>query len=818
MTAALGGEQAFWRRDRILSSLSLDGTALVSLDIFDTLLLRTCGPANAVFPSIARMARAQGLLPLELTDDAFVHLRVRAEAEARAAAVAETGSAEVTLEGIYARLELAFPDATALAGVEMASEGNVLVVNPYLHSFLVTLKSRGIPVVLLSDMYLPEEALRTLLAGRGIDESLYQRLYVSCAHGVSKADGGLFRLLLADRPGTDPGRILHIGDNDQGDFGVPAGLGLRAVHYPVPSRFTAVADRERHLGLNIHSPLTPLRSLAARAIPADDSEDTFWHHFGCTVVGPVAVHFANWVVRTAAGLSHIAPLMREGALLAPLMAREAERLGLGLSIRPFHASRAALYLPTLTRFGEEELRTLCGGSVFRTVENVIEHLGFDRVPDELEASRGFPAVDTVGGQGTAGAAVYEALRRFVLAPSSVEAILERAAAARSAFVDYGCRELAGASSVGFVDIGARGTICARLDAIREFRERFDVRHYLFYAVPEFLDHLSKGLHGRAFMELTSEQFERARIIYRSPQFLEILLNGSARTTVGYARDGSGNGVPVSGAAPEISAEQHRAMAACRAGIWLYRTLYDRVAQQNPACSIDPEPADVLGVLFRAVHLPTLEEARRLSDLVYDINDGSSSSYALCNATARDAVVSLRDAVGPLSWHALALQTRPSIVPWPQGTMTLVDPMHLEDVQSASRSGFGHRPICRELIRRLRERNVERLVVCGAGGTGGMGVTFIEMARSAGLNVVGYVDLLVMLDENFHGAPALTFSKVATVACPDVAVVSVGYGARIVEALRAHAVGKPFSSRCQWFDGQEFRETMIEGLAGGAGVQ
>jgi len=793
-----------WRRDRRLADVDFDAVDLLSLDIFDTLLLRAGADDDAVFRAVAAAARARGILASGIPDDAFVRLRRRAVAAARAAAREARGNDEATLAEIHARLAAVVSDTAASAELEIAEEGRALFVDPLALSFMRAARRRGIPVALTSDMYLPSAALISILETRGVPRDLYETLRVSNEWGASKADGSLFRVLLAARPGIDPGRVLHVGDDERGDHAVPAALGIKTIHRPPHPRLAAVIERERSLGLNARTPLVPTRVLAARTLPFDDEgEEGFWRRFGVMVMGPAVTGFAEWVARRAVeiGAGRVAPLTREAAVLSPFIARALERLGASIPVKPFHASRLALTLPSLTRFGEAELRALLGGDVFRTLGETAALLGFDEIPPELERLRDTPAIDASGG------GAWEALREFLLAPASVAAILERATTARRALIDHARREFGDARPIVVVDVGARGTLSARLDAVEELRTRFDFRHLLFYAVPEFLDLVARGSRGEAFSGLSDEAFERARILYRAPQFLEILLSGRDGSTLAYVLDEMGRGRAIAAPPPVSSEVRELPLAACLEGMETYREFRERTLDGSSAPgALDVDPTDAFGIVHRVARLPTTEEARLLSTLIYDTDNGSRVRLDPADASALAAARAARAAIGPASWFALVSQSRPSIVPWPAGAITSLDPTYLEELQDALRADFGHRAICRELVRRAAVAGVRRVVVCGAGGSAGMGGALIETAEAAGIGVVGYADLLAPLAAGtFRGVPAMDLDRAARAGCPDAIVVSIGYGARIVESL-----GLADGPRilCRWFDGRAFRETEV----------
>ena len=221
--------------DRILPAVDL-----VSLDVFDTLVRRRVHPPDLV------KARSAGDLSRILHRHAIAispHelLQVRREVEARLARQrAETGndpeySFEPTVRMVVREIMGACdPDrAEEVAGQwisqELRCERAVLAVNPEMARLLSNLVRQQKRVVLCSDMYLSEEAIRGLLAECGLDVAQIA-LYVSGDVGLNKASGRLFRYLL-EREGVAAARTVHIGDNYHSDYVSPRRVGLQAIRF-----------------------------------------------------------------------------------------------------------------------------------------------------------------------------------------------------------------------------------------------------------------------------------------------------------------------------------------------------------------------------------------------------------------------------------------------------------------------------------------------------------------------------------------------------------------------------------------------------------
>ena len=190
---------------------------LVSFDIFDTLVFRTVQKPTDLF---AQMARENGRLN-------FFDLRTGAERRAREEKFSAGGTREVSIRDIYAVLSRdAGMEAEEGIRAELRAEKGCCFANPFLKQVFTLLLQAGKPVLIVSDMYLPGEMMRELLASCGYEG--YEKLYVSCDYGCSKGDGGLYRLVREEYPGK---RVIHVGDNAQSDVRMALKSGLSALHY-----------------------------------------------------------------------------------------------------------------------------------------------------------------------------------------------------------------------------------------------------------------------------------------------------------------------------------------------------------------------------------------------------------------------------------------------------------------------------------------------------------------------------------------------------------------------------------------------------------
>lgn len=220
-------DQQLWRQDACLACLSdrLDHYQLFSFDVFDTVVFRHCEKPVDVFALVWEEAGKQfpGLImsPQE-------YLEERREAERRAN---RNHHPHHNFEMIFEELSLDPDLLDFLQKEEIEMEKRVLYPNPAVCSLIDTLYEMGKPIILVSDMYHSRAVIRELLECAGIDLSKIQEVYVSSQFSCHKGGGFLFEKVLSRYPELERSRVVHIGDNINGDFKGAVAAGLDAVLY-----------------------------------------------------------------------------------------------------------------------------------------------------------------------------------------------------------------------------------------------------------------------------------------------------------------------------------------------------------------------------------------------------------------------------------------------------------------------------------------------------------------------------------------------------------------------------------------------------------
>lgn len=339
--------------EKIIEEICSEQTEVVSFDIFDTLLLRTVLYPSDVFVLLSA-DRANRLCEAPLLK--FAEIRMAAEEGARRG----VKSGEIGLSDIYAYMVQNYGVdeklAERLLSEEIELEKKLSVVRKTGHDLYDIACLRGKKIVYTSDMYLPEEAVFSLLENAGYSRS--NKLYLSQSHKRSKFRGDLFQLLAQECPSGNRS-VVHIGDNYVSDVRSARKSGIRAYHLPnVRELFLRniwediLKENRTYIDLE-NTSLLGVRAMFA--IVANKLFDfPFVHKFttfqcsteyvGYFAVGMHLFAYVDWILKNSEGYRKLHFAARDSYL--PMLAYEYFR---GLSEKPypeadyFYLSRRFLY-------------------------------------------------------------------------------------------------------------------------------------------------------------------------------------------------------------------------------------------------------------------------------------------------------------------------------------------------------------------------------------------------------------------------------------------------------------------------------------------
>ena len=733
----------------------------LSVDLFDTLVLRATAQPADVFLRVCARALERGLVHRHITPGRFQVVRQAAEEAARLSQRQRTGSSEVTLFEIYAHFPAGVLAASCevLVGLETDVERELLYPHPRTLDAVMAATKHGLRTALLSDTYFNVDQVTSLLHSVGIAPELFDEILTSSQERVSKRDGGLFARLLERWPDIRPDDILHVGDHRHADVVMAARAGFAAEWHDTGDDDTREHLRLESLRHGTPSPeLTSLRRLSCSLAGMIGEHERWWFGLGASILGPVMAAFADWVVEECArdGIRVVRPLMREGALFAEMIAAAAKRTGAGLDVRPLFASRASTWLASIHTFGEADVRRLLQRQTL-TVEEALATLGLSMqdAPDALRALGTVRLAAASRTQLADGRSLEDALVHDLTQPA-VRATVERhAASARDLVRQYIHQECGSAADIAVVDLGFKGTTgtaLAQADTGRRFHQ------FLMFGAEAITRLWRDGHDVRVFAAGPVEHADLAGSIVRYPALLEALLV-TGGTTRGYRS--TGNGVVPVLEDLRTPSDQQRAAANCRAGILVFqdRWLAWRGLRPRSAAAVAQSRRLLTTPVHRLLTMPTADEASRLGRLLHEDNDGGLSTRAIAS-TAADEQTCL----------------------WPAGVSEQRCPGDIEKQwRFAAGTPDGAPGAIPEVALRARQAGVRRLLVWGAGE---MGSALVRACRTAGLDVAGVTDSNPALwGSTVEGVAVLSPAEARTRGPHVYAIGSLAFAADIEQALR-----------------------------------
>lgn len=199
---------------------------IVSFDIFDTLLFRPFKRPSDMFDFMA-----DDVARLTCRNDLhFKDIRRQSEKLAFEAAISRE-EGETHIDEIYEHFQILTgcspEEAGRVKALEMQLEYDLLYARKSAKTAFNQAVSMGKRVIIISDMYLPQEFLEKILLKNGYHG--YERIFVSSNVKQKKHSGRLFDHVLKEL-GVPAASILHIGDNLQADVIKAKERGIKPFH------------------------------------------------------------------------------------------------------------------------------------------------------------------------------------------------------------------------------------------------------------------------------------------------------------------------------------------------------------------------------------------------------------------------------------------------------------------------------------------------------------------------------------------------------------------------------------------------------------
>ncbi len=367
--------------------------AVVSFDLFDTLLVRIFGRPVDLFSVISDRLAALDLVFARR----FAQERIQAEIRARESA-RRCGDNEVTLASIYAELAAALDpdphaptvDLQSILELECELEIASVRADEQVKAAFDDLIARGARVVIVSDMYLPLPCIQSMLTRLAIRG--HERLYLSNECGAAKANGSVWPHLRADLALAPDDVVVHLGDNAEADGAAAARFGVRP--------FLLTEPQGRRLprpypakGQWFHDCCLALLQQSLVRHPDNPRVDPFWLAIAHLIVLPAALGMAAFVRDLAdqEKTDRIFFLARDGLIFQKAFEAAWRRPGDARS-RYVWASRRCLNVAMIEELDAGVLDFLVSGTSSLTVADFVRRIDLDPAEPSVHSAmrRHFP--------------------------------------------------------------------------------------------------------------------------------------------------------------------------------------------------------------------------------------------------------------------------------------------------------------------------------------------------------------------------------------------------------------------------------------------
>lgn len=327
---------------------------VISFDIFDTLLIREFLYPIDVFKYIEDHHN--------LSD--FQKKRIFFEADTRKIYCEDE---DITYTNLYKNL----PEIDKK--IELEVEYSACIVNPTMYALYQYALEQKKKVIAISDMYLEQEFIESLLEKNGYNE--ISNIYVSSNIKTTKSSGNSYKYVV-DMLKIEKRKILHIGDNHHADFLMSMDNGLNAFHY-VSKREKFIQERNGSLLQEIEKCNTPISSVYG-ALLSNSFEtrkhEGYWYNFGYEYAGISVYEFVKWVYAYAQknNLTRLYFMARDGHIMKEVF----DKLYPNENIKTYYifSSRRMFFFPSITKLDDTTFNFLLTGSVDTTIIEYIDRL------------------------------------------------------------------------------------------------------------------------------------------------------------------------------------------------------------------------------------------------------------------------------------------------------------------------------------------------------------------------------------------------------------------------------------------------------------
>lgn len=356
-------------QDKALLKNKIAKAALISFDIFDTLLFRKTNTPETVFDLIGKHFGIHG----------FRKLRIDEQNEASRRVYAAQQYPHADMDDIYEVLSehTEIPvNWEEVKAFEIQLERDALTANREMLEIFQYAKAQGKRVVATSDMYLSAQLLSEFLEENGF--AGFDSIYCSADEHKAKFNRDLFEVV-AQKEQVPYEEILHIGDKERDDGEFPAAYGIQTFVY---HRDADLEKLKPAVSSDVDKGLYKILY---------DGSKGFWYNLGVEVGGPLYMGLYRYLLqRMTEENKKIYFLSRDGYNLYHLFKNQGYN-----NVEYLYVSRRALTLAAITEMNERDIRSLPPYTCGQTVGEILDYLCIDRHHILHLKEAGFQSFDDV---------------------------------------------------------------------------------------------------------------------------------------------------------------------------------------------------------------------------------------------------------------------------------------------------------------------------------------------------------------------------------------------------------------------------------------
>lgn len=692
--------------NHIFQVISDNEVKIASFDIFDTLLFRICSEPTLIFEKIGKSAVFQNKNSEKITPSEFQLLRIKAEKEARKHKFNKEGHEEVTLEEIYSFLPSSISSKKELIREEIRTESEYCYLNYEINDAIIKLHKAGIKIVLTSDMYLSSKQIIDLLEKNNFNTKKIENIFVSSEHKCSKFNKNLFKIVLSKYKNLNPSQFIHIGDKIDADVESPKSLGMFAIHYnTIPSSLKDICEYEKIYGLND----AEYNSIRKLSVQSTNKPEKIYNQIGAGILGPVFTFFCEWVLDLCIkeGKQFVYPFMREAELFLPMLENAAKKRKSNVKIIPLYVSRKSTWIASLKQWDQPSCDDLMG-KIGLTVNDISHSLELP-FPKSIYEKLGKCKIKSLSKND------YKRIVDYLFCDNSIRKINQKIKEKRRLLTSYLLGLEGDFLNSVTIDLGFRGTTNANIEKnLYLSNVKHNLLHLLTFGCDSIINHKFQNIDIRGFLSNPKFNQDYRAIIHRSLYPLEQLFVGCTGTTSNYKVEG-GKTVPVTEKVRTPKRELNVKKNIRKSSI-IFQNLFYRLSPMQRSTirnnlKFNSEKRKLAGIFSRMIDLPTPKEAEFLGSLHHDHNDGSSQVIRICSPDDKQILKNSHSVE-----HFLKI-ARIHEINWPQGVLTSENPHFLLKKKLELDAIDSYLKPMNNLILRLKEKNIFKIIIFGAGEAG-----------------------------------------------------------------------------------------------------